>query len=713
MQSIQQQPPPSPHPRLRDDLRILPFKDSEGDGYVIEDPLRNTYYKIGQREYQFLCYLDRGGRLESLPEDPSDDDNSVTQEEGETILKWLVTKQLLQKMGHEVLQMLENQQKISETKSWYNRFNLITFKIPLVNPDPLLTHLMPWIGWLTGPLFFVIWGILAATALITLATHFQDFTSQSVIFFSPQNLLIVGGIWILLKLLHEFAHAITCRRYGGRVYEAGILFILFFPLTYVNATSSWSFSNRWQRIHVTAAGILVELFVAWVAILFWSSHQGTAAGLIAHHTVIIAGVSSLLFNANPLMRFDGYYLLSDLVSLPNLYFLGIEAVKNSAKKWWLGIGEVEESSQNGPWIRLYGLSVYSWRVLVLASLSILSASMFSGWGIIFAAVALIAWIYPPIAGFIKQIPNYKQQNPKVIQHFLMRLGIAGVLSAICLFGFKWERTLLAPAVVIYEQQHSIRTGTAGFIEETFIKEGELVSRGQRLFKLTNNDLLSKYRELEIKLKIFDLQERKADSEGSYGQLQILSQQKKVVEEQKGNLKDDLDALIIHAPDDGVVVGKNLLSLEGMWAPRGKELCQIINQEQTGLVASIEQDDISSYPTNKGDRIMVDMAGSGYGVFFGSIDRIVPTASTELVHFSLAAPFSGSLDVKPSTTKDKNGYELLSPRISMYIDLPSPIRQKLKDGQQAFVHISGTKESLGTIFFRAAKSWVVRKQQQIQ
>ena len=616
-------------------------------------------------------------------------------------------------MGHEVLQMLESQQEQAQTKSWYNRFNLIIFKVPLLNPDPLLTRLMPWIGWLAGPLFFVVWGILAVAALFTLAANFNEFTSEGTIFFSPANVLLVGGIWVVLKLLHESSHAITCRRYGGRVYEAGFLFILFFPLTYVNATSSWGFANRRQRIHVTAAGILAELFVAWVAILFWSSHQGTAAGLIAHHTVIIAGVSSLIFNANPLMRFDGYYLLSDATNLPNLYFLGVEAVKKSAKKWWLGISNMDDSRENGPWVLLYGFFVYCWRILVLASLSILSAMMFSGWGIIFAGIALIAWIYPPVAGFIKQIPLYREQNPKMIQHFLLRLGIAGLVGAVCLFGVKWERNLVAPAVVIYEKEHSIRTGTAGFIEDIFVTEGQLVSKGQELFKLSNNELLSRYRELDIKLKLFDLEERKADSEGNYGQLQILGQQKKVVEEQKVNLQNDLDALIIHAPDDGLVVGRYLLSLQGVWASRGEELCRIIDPEQTGLAASIEQNDISSYPTSKGDPISIDMSASGYGEFLGTVDRIVPTASKELVHFSLAAPFGGTLDVKPSNTEDKNGYELLTPRISMYIDLPASIREDLRDGQQGYVRMKGSKESLGSIFYDNVKSWVAGKQQQQQ
>jgi len=169
-------------PRLRDDLTITLLSGDDG-GYVIEDPLRNVFFKIGRREYLFLCSLNRGDNLSKLPEDASIDDSdgqTVTREEALTILKWLGSKQLLQNQDVETLEAIESAEGAALQKNWLARMNLISFRIPLFNPDPFLCQIRPWLGWLAGPLFFAVWLLLAVVSLGALFVNWQSFINQSV-----------------------------------------------------------------------------------------------------------------------------------------------------------------------------------------------------------------------------------------------------------------------------------------------------------------------------------------------------------------------------------------------------------------------------------------------------------------------------------------------------------------------------------------------------
>ncbi|MGB5987605.1 MAG: hypothetical protein WBG37_20030, partial [Desulfobacterales bacterium] len=419
-------PPPAQPPRLRSDLRFSPITGGEETWYVIEDPLRHLFYRIGPEEYQFIRRLNHFDSLEALLSDLAVAGGmSLSSEQAQTILVWLAGRQLLRQENARLLTQTLAREKEIRQQQRVNRLNLITFKVPLFNPDPLLNRLGRHLDWLSGPLFFAGWLLAGILALTALHEKWPAFIGQASGFFSPANLVRVWLIWFGLKVLHELFHAVTCRRYGGRVYEAGLLFILFIPLTYVNATSSWNFPSKWQRIHVAVAGMFIELGVAFGALLVWEQSGASPAGLMAHNTVIIAGVSSLLFNANPLMRFDGYYVLSDLLSIPNLYFQGLLSVRRMMARFFLGVTPAQPQGppQRGGFIRLYGIAVYLWRILVLASLAWLASRMGGGFGIFIALGALLVWIGLPLARFAKSLPRLAAGNPGLAGRFTLRLAL--------------------------------------------------------------------------------------------------------------------------------------------------------------------------------------------------------------------------------------------------------------------------------------------------
>ncbi len=691
-----------PVPKLRDDLKITLLEGSSTDTYVIEDPLRNNFYKIGGREYRFLCHLD--GIKSGVMLQKSD----VTEEEAMTILQWLGSKQLLQKQDEEVMQELEHAERQGGKKSLLARLNLISFRIPLCNPDPFLDRFNRYLTWLAGPLFFVFWSLTALVAQGVLLSNWSHFLVQRTGFFSPLNLVLLAIIWIVLKFLHELSHAIACKRYGGGVYELGVLFILFIPLTYVNASSSWSFSSRWQRIHVAVAGIYIELFGAWLAILYWATHMETVGGMIAYNTVLIAGVSSLLFNANPLMRFDGYYVLSDITAIPNLYFRGLAAVRMAATKFWLGITENTESQTSTLFIKTYGVGVYCWRILILCSLGYLASKMFSGWGLLLTMIATVGWLYQPIAGFISKIPQYRTQNPRFLSHLILRIALVGGLATLLLFGISWKKTIAIPAVVLFEEQYSIRAETSGFVKTIFVSPGDQVQEGEPLLLLENNDLQNMTKLITFETQIIDVEERRAHVQRQYGELQILEERQQLLAARHTNIEADRQALSIVSPGSGMVVGEQLESLVGTFVSKGQELFLVVKPNGKQLVASVSQDDVKAFLDHIGKQVTIDMRASGLGDFSAVIEKVAPTASRNLLHFSLAANYGGPFDVKPSTDTEQ-GLVLFAPRFTVTLQLPDKKKQALRSGQQARVLIAGTSRTPATIIWKSIRGWFLYRQ----
>lgn len=708
-------------PRLRPGLRFTPAREAGQEHYIVEDTARHMYYRIGPEEYLLLAHLNHSSSMEELLQQcgAASHGQTLSEEQAMTVLKWAASRQLLQTDSPEMFNALLGQDNRMKTMQALNRMNLVSFKIPLGNPDPLLRRIIPWLRPLTGPLFGLFWLITGALALGVLFSHWQAFHARSAGFFAPANLFLIWLIWLGLKVLHELFHALVCYRYGGRIHEAGILFILFMPFTYVDATSSWNFPSRWQRLHVAAAGILGELTVAWIALLIWAAHPDSATGLIAHRTVIVAGISSLLFNGNPLMRFDGYYILSDLVGIPNLYQLGLQSTKEQWARVLLNIkttSVLETMPRGRRWfIRIYGIMVYIWRFLVLASLGYMASKLFGGLGILISLAALLVWIVMPLHGFIARWPTYRAMNPHVARDLLLRSLVLSVLVGVLLATIGWQRSIRAPAVVEYEHQHRVKTKVDGFVSQILIKDGDRVKKGQTLLILDNPEQRTTVNILKLEIDRLRLQSRIAYNNGRLPVMQVLKRRQQALLTQLHQAEEELAALRITAPGPGTVIAPHLRQLVGTYLKKGREILWIVNSGQKHLVASIAQNDIDRMRTLVGQTITIDMRDSDLGLFTGRVERISPTASTELIHPGLAAKYGGPIDVlQTMVTKGTNSVQqqlkmqFFNPRFSMDISLPGDLVQKLRPGQIAYVEAQGPRVTLRQKIHDIFSAWVRKK-----
>lgn len=704
-------------PRLRPGLSFTPVHGRGKAHFIVEDPSRHVFYRVGREEYLLLTHLNASSSLEELLHKVNrESDTNLAPEQVVTILQWLAGRQLLQMDNPQMLAGALEQEKQMQGLRRRNRMNLISCKIPMGNPDPLLTRLYPKLKWLTGMGFGLFWIVAGIFALGGLFSHWQLFNNKTAGFFSPTNLFILWIIWFGLKILHELFHALVCYRYGGRVYEAGILLILFIPLSYVNATSSWKFPSPWQRIHVAGAGIFAELGVAWIALLFWLFDPDSTTGLIAHRTVIIAGLSSLLFNVNPLMRFDGYYILTDLIGIPNLYQLGLQDVKSRFAGLFLGIRQSSPvRASHGLFIRIYGILVFLWRILVFGSLGYLASKLFGGLGIIVSLAALLFWISTPIHSMISRWPTYKQHNPQVTRCLIIRSTAAVLVLGALLTTVGWNRTIRAPAVVEYEQQYRVKTGAAGFVRQILVRDGDTVTKGRTLLVMEDPALTAALRDTELLLEQNSIKTRVAHISDRFPEVQVLRQQRHTLEKMLARQQEESKALVVSAPIDGQVIAPRLAELKGTFLEKGLEVLWLVNAEKKHLQASIPQDGIDQLRTLVGNTVPVDMRQLGLGRFEGRVKRITPTASTRLTNPELAARFGGPIDVLERRVKKREGsaeeqiqLEFFEPRFSMEIAVPENLVKRLWAGQVGFIRARGPRLTLWNRITMEFDKWIRKK-----
>ena len=210
-------------------------------------------------------------------------------------------------------------------------------RFPLLDPDRFLVRTLPVVGKLFSPAGAVLWLAAVAWALKLVADHFNEAMDEAQGAIAPGNLFLLYAAMVMVKVLHEFGHAYACRKFGGEVHAMGVLLMVFTPVPYVDATSAWGLRERWRRVLVGSAGMVVETGVAALATFVWAATGAGTLHALAYNVMLVASVSTLVFNLNPLLRFDGYFILSDLVGIPNLSQRAMAQLRAWAERWLFGL----------------------------------------------------------------------------------------------------------------------------------------------------------------------------------------------------------------------------------------------------------------------------------------------------------------------------------------------------------------------------------------
>src|SRR5579885_558903 len=360
--------------RLRSDLEIAPQKYEGRTYWVVKDPVSLRYYRFKEQENFLLGFMDGKRTLDDAQKEYEKRfrPERLTLEDLEHFAQQLLQAGLAQNESPRAGQQLFDRRKKRRRREWMQTLtNILYIKLPVYDPDRLLTWMLQYTRWMFTPWFLVLSVGVMLAALLLVGTHFQTFWDKlpnKEAFFSFKT---VAYLWVALgvvKVIHEFGHGLSCKAFGGEVHEMGALFLVFSPCLYANVSDAWVLPNKWHRIIISAAGIYVELVIAAIAtFIWWYTPTQPFINNLALSLMVVCSISTVVFNANPLMRYDGYYVLADLLEIPNLRERSNRFLKNLVLEHCLGI-EVQPEPYMALWRRIlfvsYAVGSYIYRWVV-------------------------------------------------------------------------------------------------------------------------------------------------------------------------------------------------------------------------------------------------------------------------------------------------------------------------------------------------------------
>src|SRR5271154_3905685 len=296
--------------------------------YVVRDPAGNQFHRLSDAAYRFVGLLDGRRTVEQAWDLVGGQlaDDAPTQPEVIQVLSQLYAANLLEtNITPDAMVLLRRHKKLVQQKMQNRLMNVLFPRIRLWDPDRFLCRWMPVARMIFSKVGAMVWLIVVGLALATVLPQWDQLKAAATNSLDFQhnfeNLFLLYGTFVVIKAIHELGHAFACRRFGGECHELGIMLLVLVPTPYVDASTAWSFPSKWERVFVGAAGMIVELFVASLCAFVWASTNAAAYPLIkqlSYNAMFVASVSTIIFNANPLLRYDGYYILSDLLEIPNL-----------------------------------------------------------------------------------------------------------------------------------------------------------------------------------------------------------------------------------------------------------------------------------------------------------------------------------------------------------------------------------------------------------
>jgi len=590
-------------------------------------------------------------------------------------------------------------------------FNPFFMRFPLFSPDRLLTLALPGAAWLLTWPFLVVWCCCVLVGFILLFNRWGEFANSAAIYLSPQNWIWLWTIWLLLKLIHEFFHGLVCKKFGGYVGQCGLALFLFSPVAYVDVTSTWHFRSKWQRIATSAAGMYIEIFIAAVAAIVWNASDNPTIQSFCHSTVTAAGISTILFNANPLMRFDGYYILSDWLGISNLYGQGQQYVQSLVR--WIYLGQRAGITANRDLVasvRVYGVLSFGWRWLICASLLIGASTLFHGAGLLITLFGLATWFGKPLLKYAKSYIG-AEKLPTAQRCQLALTTMATILLAVAAALMPRPGGITAPAVVAFADSEIVRNEVAGFVEAVEVSAGQWVTPGQLLLRIRSDELGVELARVRFAVAEARLMARAYHQDNELAQYQAEIKTLEALRGRYEQLKSKNESLLVRSPIAGKVIVRNLDELLGQHIDIGTSLMTIANEEHKEIHLSVSEEHIDAFTRAVGTATSVNLSGCA-GAFQGCpLVKVEPRASLSLRQPALGAQFGGPIPVMPIsmdqalTDETDARYKLIQPRFHGVVALPTEMAQSFAAGQIAKVRLHTENESVGRWIRRKVAHWV--------
>lgn len=657
-------------PTLSIHARITLQAHGAGHIYIVEDPAGGNYYRLSAAAYHFVGMLDGRTTVDEAWRACNTQlgDEAPTQRECIDLLSRLQLYGLL--MGDQPLspEMIEQRRSEAAKRKRKRRFGSgISVTIPILNPERFLERT----AWLFAPIFsrwgLAVYVLVVCAAIYQVVVHRGSLSSSLNNLLDPSQLIYMSLLFIALRAIHEFGHAAACKAMGGRCTEVGLMLVAFIlPFPYCDTSSAWRFPEVYKRVIVSAGGMIFETFIAALAAILWTQTGEDAPLLrsLLFNTMVISGITTLVFNANPLLRYDGYYILSDITGSPNLAQRAGELTKFLINRHLFKAASARPPSVrdvNEFWLLLgYHLLATPYRLFITIGIVLFlwRDDQYLTIGALIAIIAGCLWLVWPMMKMV----NHLFTAPMLLGRRARALGITGciVLGLVVILGvIPVPYPSYAMGVLEPRQLEPIRAAEDGFVERVEIKVNQVIKPGDVLVQLHNPVLEA---ELERAKATVDKARIISNSAAALGPAEQTAAAARLSSAEQ-SLERTLarkEALTIRAGIGGVVAPSHERMMRpnellGRFVSKGTLLGTITTCDDL-VVRTLVADKERAYIFGSGPINDVEVSfrvrGDAGRVIQASIARAVPAASHEATQRSLTTQAGGEILLDPRDAQQK-------------------------------------------------------------
>jgi putative peptide zinc metalloprotease protein len=697
-------------PRLREHATVHRHRYRNSVWYVVHDHATGRVHRVSPAGGMIINAMDGRRSVDGLWQDTMSrlGDDAPSQDEFIQLLAQLHAADLLQtEVTPDSAELLKRSARFG--RSWWlqNIFNPLALRLRLWHPDKFFDRTIPYVKCLFGWSGMALWLLVVVPAILLAVHHWRELTADaSDRILAADNLLLIGLCYPVIKTLHELGHGYAVKAFGGSVHEVGVMFLVFAPMPYVDASAASEFRSKWRRALVGAAGMGVEVFIAALALYVWLLVEPGLVRALSYNIMLIASVSTVLFNGNPLLRYDGYYILTDVLEIPNLWQRAARYWGYLVERYAFRSDEVREfPSAEGErfWLFLYGPASFLYRVAVMLGIAIFIAAQYRVVGVIIAIWGLMTGVALPIGKALWQVMTSPRLQRRRSRAVLTTIGAAAA-GSILLFVIPAPLHTATEGVVWLPETANVRAGTDGFVQRLLVEPGRVVKVGESLVEsedvtlnATLDGLRGRVAELEAKLAAERFNDRtKAEltaTELGQARAELASETQRAAR------------LIVRSRAEGAFVVSKPQDLAGRYMREGQLIGYVLPAGSRIVRATIGQDDIDLVRT-KLRGVTVKLAERLDETMPARIIREVPAGREDLPSKALGGAGGGALPVDP---RDSQGTKSLQ-RV-FQVDLELPLEgESPAFGSRAYVRFELRWEPIGEQLWRRTRQLLLSRLQ---
>lgn len=536
--------------------------------WVIKDPIALKYFRMEPEQYQLIQLLDGSRSLDEIQEvlQKQIAPKPITRNELIDLIVDLSRKNLVTPLNYARSEQVLKQSATNRSRKVFSLLiNPLFIRLPGWDPSGILRFLKPLFGWMYSTPAVVLFLTFVAACWSLLGIYHNEFRAEMPRlsnFFAGENLLLLWLAIGISKAIHELSHALSCQKLKGETHEIGLAFLVFSPCLYCDVSDSWMFRSKWKRIAVSLAGIYAELILSAIAILIWLNTFGGFWHTLAMYVFLVTSLSTILVNANPLLKYDGYYVLSDWLEIPNLREKSVRVLDNTISSWFFGKSLKADPflpEKGRGWFLLYAIAsaAYSLFLIVVIAESFrlfLKPYGLDALAILFIAFSVSGMIYK---GLRRAINMFRKTRERRVKPVRVAFAISGVIAVVAVVHFipfpNYGRSPLLAEPKIHAH---IYAPANALLQEVRVRPGQTVKEGAPLVWLRDDTEEERLRLLQIQSQLRHLDKLLYEKAQQPDNVEIAIGQIEQNKKQIAEVQSQIERLAIYAPSSGVIVAAN-------------------------------------------------------------------------------------------------------------------------------------------------------------